>query len=455
MNNFKKISLVLLPLLVLLFSILFFLNNADKSTEEPVPNVSTEFIDLYFINPIKYKKPAKYCRTSACQVLLKEINNAQESIYFAIYGISNQPEIFKALINAQKRGVEVKGVTDADKYNKNMYSDTENLISILGKGRIKTDFLTTKRLESLKEQYLASKKRKGIFKGNPEYSKYIIEGKEISIKTVSKEPLPIQEGIMHNKYFILDKDKVWTGSTNISSSGIGGYNSNVVAVFKSKKIADLYLQDFNQMYDSELFSKWKHPSFANEKVKLNDDTVVSVYFCPQDKPLYKGIKPIIDSAKEYIYIMAFYFTDRYMTQYLINTKERGVDVKLILDANGAANYYSKHHILKRAGIEVKVENFGGKMHMKSMVIDDEVFVLGSMNFTKTARTKNNENINIIWNKKEAKAFKGHFVYLWEKLPKKCLYEDIKPEGFESIGSCDDGIDNDHDGYFDKKDYDCQ
>ena len=58
-----------------------------------------------------------------------------------------------------------------------------------------------------------------------------------------------------------------------------------------------------------------------------------------------------------------------------------------------------HNFLREKGIQVKVENFGGKMHAKSMIIDDEYFVSGSMNFTKAGEQKNDENTIIVKNTK--------------------------------------------------------
>ena len=39
-----------------------------------------------------------------------------------------------------------------------------------------------------------------------------------------------QRSIMHNKFFVVDRRWVWTGSANLSDSGTGGYNANIVAV---------------------------------------------------------------------------------------------------------------------------------------------------------------------------------------------------------------------------------
>ena len=90
----------------------------------------------------------------------------------------------------------------------------------------------------------------------------------------------------------------------------------------------------------------------------------------------------------------FYLTDNKVTQSLIDAKERGVDVRVILDASSALSKYSKHKILRIAGVPVKVENWSGKMHMKCLITENYV-VTGSLNWTKRAQNFNDENSLII------------------------------------------------------------
>ena len=66
---------------------------------------------------------------------------------------------------------------------------------------------------------------------------------------------------------------------------------------------------------------------------------------------------------------------------MVDAKERGVKVRVILDATAATNGYSKHNYLRENGIDVKVESWGGKMHMKAAVIDSKHIIVGSMNWT--------------------------------------------------------------------------
>ena len=124
-------------------------------------------IKVFFIDGFEYQKPSSSCRTSACKALLNEINNAQKSIHFAIYGIENQPEIFNALLAAKKRGVVVKGVTDMTQDNTNIYADTKSFIS---------------QIQTVKTDYSIADENAKDF----------------------KEKFAITSAIMHNKFFVFE-----------------------------------------------------------------------------------------------------------------------------------------------------------------------------------------------------------------------------------------------------------
>lgn len=342
--------------------------------------------------------PSQKVATSFGKKLLSLIENSQNEICFAIYGLRGQNEILEALVNAQKRGVKIKGVVDSDSHDKNYYSDTHKLYS--------------------------------HFKIVSDHKSYI----------------------MHNKFFIFDGKILWSGSSNISDTGTGGYNANSSMVIEDKKIAAIYLDEFYQMYDGK-FGIWKEEhSFENIKT---DESVVSIYFSPKSKTYDKTIKNLVKNAKEYIYIPIFYLTHKELSSELINARKRGVDIKIILDASAARNRYSTHKLLRENGIMVKVENFGGKMHAKSMIVDDLYIVSGSMNFTKAGNEKNDENTIVVRNSTLAKQYKNYFLALWNLIPNKYLHKDPNPESLESLNSCIDGIDNDFDGKTDRNDELCK
>jgi phosphatidylserine/phosphatidylglycerophosphate/cardiolipin synthase-like enzyme len=150
----------------------------------------------------------------------------------------------------------------------------------------------------------------------------------------------------------------------------------------------------------------------------------------------------------------FLITHKALAQSLIRASKRGVAVKVILDATNAHGAYSAHKLLRQNGIQVKTENFAGKLHSKSVIIDDTYTIIGSMNFSRSGENKNDENMLIIKNREIAVFYRTFFQYLWKRIPDKWLKFNARAESPDSIGSCKDGIDNDFDGKIDKNDDSC-
>lgn len=370
--------------------------------EDVIPDIkspSTIFetcnIKIFLTDFTRVLKPSNNCDTAVCKALVQEINSAQSTIDFAIYGYTKVPKVQQALEKALKRDVKVRFVYDLDKNKTNIYPDTD---------------------------YLA-----GIFTHNrADYT----------------------NAIMHDKFFIFDGKKVLTGSANISNTDMSGFNSNAIMLIKSEKIANIYTQEFEQMYCGK---------FHNRKLKINDkkDGDFSIYFSPKDLAITNDIIPLVNGAQKYIYIPAFLITHKELTQSLINASGRGVAVKIILDATNTHSPSSKLKMLRENGIQVKTEIFAGKLHSKSIIIDDLYSIIGSTNFSKSGEGANDENLIIIKNREIAIFYKTFFQYLWKRIPDKWLKLNARAESPDSIGSCSDGIDNDFDGKIDKADDSCK
>lgn len=56
---------------------------------------------------------------------------------------------------------------------------------------------------------------------------------------------------MHNKFAVSDEETLYTGSMNFSRTGFSGFNANNIVIIKSKEIAKLYTEEFNQMYSGK------------------------------------------------------------------------------------------------------------------------------------------------------------------------------------------------------------
>jgi len=358
---------------------------------------------IYLSDMTENLKPEKNCTDKICKEILANINNSQKSIDMAIYGYSNVPEIEKALKNAIARGVKIRLIYDSDAKGFNIYENTEKL--------------------------------KAILKNN-----------------ISDVKSPEAGNLMHNKFYIFDEKVLITGSANLSYTDMSGFNSNSIVVINNVDIAKFYKEEFNQMFNGNFHSQ--KISYAPHNIKTENGEI-KIYFSPQDRALEFGVIPLIKLAKKYIYIPTFLLTHQGVVDELIKAKARGVDVKIIIDALNASGKYSKHPLLRAGGVEVKTENYAGKMHSKSMIVDDKYTIIGSMNFSNSGNNRNDENLIVIENPDIARFYKDFFLYQWEKIDEKWLKYDVRAEGKDSIGSCSDGLDNNYDGLIDLADPACR
>ena len=382
-------------------------------------------IKFYYVRPREYNIPSNKTRTQAGQELIKLINNAQENIDFAFYGFSYQEDILSALINAQKRGVKIRGIVDINVNGKNDYSGTDYAIKVLGDGVVKTDYLTDiQKLAKIKQE---SPNKYKFFYGH----------------------------IMHNKFCIIDNAYIWTGTINIATTGTGGFNENIVTVIHSEQLAQYYKKEFEQMYLYNKFHENKEKIFTKNFLKVGNSEI-KLFFSPNSRIVDDGIIPELKQAKKNIYISMFLITNKDIVNELIAAKKRGVDVKLIIEANHAKQQYTMHNQLRKEHIPVKVENWAVKMHAKTAVIDDNTIISGSANWTNSAFKYNDENLSIYKNvPNEAQYLKKEFLLSWKSIPLKWRYFNPNAEGKDSPYSCQAGIDNKHNGLIDIEDPLCK
>lgn len=374
----------------------------------------TSYPEIFEINGLKFivsdytnqLTPDNKCSHAFCKEVVSLINSTKSTLDMAIYDWNNIPEITQALNNAKARGVNIRVIYDK-RTGDTFYPETEEFVKTLQ--HVRSDEIEdSKNLTSM---------------------------------------------LMHNKFIISDNKKLLTGSMNFSKTGLSGFNANNIVIIDSPEIASYYTKEFNQMFEGKFHTlKKKHNS--NNVFKTGSSTF-TVYFSPQDKTAVNALVPLINNAKNYIYLPVFVITHKNMTSALIHAKERGVDVKIILDATATRTNHSTHLILREAGIPLKTENYAGKIHNKSMIIDDRYIVTGSMNFSNSGENKNDENCIIIENPELAKFYRGWFEFLWTKIPDNFLRYTARSESRDSIGSCYDGIDNDYDGKVDFADEGCR
>ncbi len=150
---------------------------------------------------------------------------------------------------------------------------------------------------------------------------------------------------------------------------------------------------------------------------------VRVFFSPRGG-CEEAILAQLDGARRYIHVAMYAFTSRYLAQALVRARERGVEVKVVLDGSfQEESEYSKGDYLKRKGIPVKLVTpvvmrgmkvIKGLMHHKFAVIDHRVVITGSYNWTARAERVNYENLLIFVDSPGlAEAYEREFERLWK------------------------------------------
>ncbi len=211
--------------------------------------------------------------------------------------------------------------------------------------------------------------------------------------------------LMHNKFCVIDGDKIFTGSFNPTERG-NFYNNNNMVIVYSEYLAGNYENEFQELWKKRFGSgkKVEYPVvYLNEKKTEN-------YFCPEDS----CSRHVIDNLKEAndeIYFMTFSFTHDGIGQTLIEKYEEGVRIQGILEKTGGSQY-SEYHDLKNNSIDVKWDEYKYNMHHKVFIIDNKTVITGSFNPTKSGDKSNDENILIIHDENIVKKYLEEFERVW-------------------------------------------
>jgi len=221
-----------------------------------------------------------------------------------------------------------------------------------------------------------------------------------------------KSGLMHNKFMVADGRAVWTGSYNLTKNDTE-MNDNNVVTFSNTLLAENYTSEFEEIWDGQHGKKNSTPT-PHPVFKIGGVTVQN-YFSPEDD-VEGAIVQEISKATNSVYIMAFALTDKAIHTALTNQIARGIKVYVLLDLTLARQGTSLNKPLREAGATVRVSSNNGNMHHKVVVIDENVVITGSANFSASALKVNDENIVIFACPPLARAFMKEFTRCWMAKP---------------------------------------
>lgn len=286
------------------------------------------------------------------------INAAQQQIHIAAFEADYLP-IATALVKAHQRGVEVIWITD-DEYG------------------LEADLLD--------ENY--------FFKTLQDAGILVLDDQ--------------RSALMHNKFAIFDHRIVWTGSTNLTQNGFNRNNNNAIWI-NDLTVAEIYENEFDEMRTGNFGPS--SPSYQYKQLTKVQDSRIIMLFGSEDSTIAE-INYYLSQAKQNIVVMAFSFTHDDLGNMLVKKMEQGVTVATIFEKRGSLTQYSEMSKLFCAGGHIRQDGNPGTMHHKVIIIDGEIVITGSLNFTQNATKKNDENVLIIYNPEIATSYIQEFERLW-------------------------------------------
>jgi phosphatidylserine/phosphatidylglycerophosphate/cardiolipin synthase-like enzyme len=325
-------------------------------TEIPLPagyGAHASWIDIYFTDP---ESPLASQETGGPDgPLAASIDSARLTVDVAIYSMSLRT-IRDALIRAHERGVQVRVVMESDNLDG---SSPQALIDagipVLGDRR---------------------------------------------------------EGLMHDKFVVIDRAEVWLGSMNFTYSGTYEDNNQLIHI-RSVEMAENYTKEFEEMFMDDKFGPDVVSETPNPEISING-TIIEVYFSPDDGVANHILESLRD-AEESIYFMAFSFTTDEFGEIIRAKAENGLTVAGVMEEEQVkSNIGTEYDFFKQAGLDVFVDGNEGQMHHKTMIVDGKIVITGSYNFSLGAETRNDENLLVFHNEQIADFFLGEFQRVYQQ-----------------------------------------
>jgi phosphatidylserine/phosphatidylglycerophosphate/cardiolipin synthase-like enzyme len=324
------------------------------ATSGPLTGSEADWLQIYFTDPTS-AHAADY-EGGPDEVLSAALDQARLSVDVAAYSL-NLWSIRDALIHAYQRGVVVRMVMESD----NM--------------------------------------------GNQEVQELLDAG----IPIIGDK----QQGLMHNKFIVIDRAEVWTGSMNYTVSGVYKDNNNLIRIH-SNEVAEDYTNEFEKMFKGHLFGPDKIAGTPNPKLSI-EETPVEIYYSPEDKVAARIVE-LIKGAQQSINFLAYSFTSNDIGGAMLAQAQAGITVSGVMDdSQVTASSGTEYDPFKQAGLDVRLDgNQTGLMHHKVIIIDQKIVITGSYNFSDSAEQSNDENVVIIFSQTVAEKFMEEFQRVYEQ-----------------------------------------
>ncbi len=208
--------------------------------------------------------------------------------------------------------------------------------------------------------------------------------------------LDYNTGIFHQKFIVRDRASVLTGSTNFTPTGT--YNNlNHVVIIHDTKIAKIYAKEFKEIQRGH-FGKFNASHDSRPLDTVVSNIPIKVLFAPDHNPEMEIMKQMLKAKSRIDFAIFTFSKSSGIDDTMIKLLKFGTSITGAFDGQQGAQDWAAIPALKSNG--AKLSSIGkkgdlGKLHHKLMVLDDQVVIAGSFNYTGPANQINDENIIIL------------------------------------------------------------
>ena len=140
--------------------------------------------------------------------------------------------------------------------------------------------------------------------------------------------------------------------------------------------------------------------------------MTKIYFSPGTDCL-NAIIDAMRNTKRTARICVFTISDNRIVDAIRDMQLNGVAIEVISDNDKQFDRGNDIRYIAELGIDVKLDTTSAHMHHKFAIFDDELTLTGSYNWTRSAETRNFENLLVTDDKKVAKTYAKEFDRLWK------------------------------------------
>lgn len=321
------------------------------------------------------------------RVVIEFIRGARKTLDIAVQELDSEP-IAQALLDAALRGIDIRMFLEQD------------YLRAAAPPKVSAQDGQTRRQAELAAQW-DERRRPASLRTNRDILAALLRC-GVDIKA------DLNPRIFHQKFIVRDyrggkslgRAALLTGSANFTATDMH-QNLNHLIVFHDYRVARAYAGEFAELMGGTFGALRLREEDLPRTINIKG-VPVRVLFAPDDHPELEIVKQMLKARSRLDFAVFTFAVSSGIDDALLMLHLAGIDIQGALDAGQGAQDWAASHWLHEAGIEVFVPDKGQlpglrKLHHKLMVIDDDIVVAGSMNYTGPANDYNDENIFVLGN----------------------------------------------------------